>query len=81
MAQTMERQSESVTAAVVERIADIESVGVYDVAPLFESIDPDALETIFAESSSSEHVRIEFSHAGYRVTIDGGRVSIDAQAD
>lgn len=81
MSQTMVKGSERVTATVVEKIADAEGDCVYDVAPLFESVDPDALETMFADPASSDHVAIEFSHAGYHVRIDGGRVSIERSSD
>lgn len=81
MSQTMVNGSERVTATVVEKIADAEGRRVYDVAPLFESIDPDALEAIFADRTSADHVTVEFSHAGYRVRIDGGRVSIERSDD
>ena len=80
MPQTMVRDQETITAAVVEKIADAEGARVYDVAPLFESVDPDALETIFADSAG-DHVAVEFSHAGYRVRIEGGQVSIEASDD
>lgn len=81
MSQTMVNGSERVTATVVEKIADAEGGPVYDVAPLFESIDPDALEAIFANPASADHVTVEFTHAGYRVRIDGGRVSIERFGD
>ena len=81
MPQIMVSQSESVMQSVVEKIATAEGVGTVDIAPLFKSIDPDALETLFAESTSAEHITIEFDHYGYHVTIDGGHVSIDPHSD
>lgn len=81
MPQTMVRQSKSVTASVVEKIADAEGVGEYDIEPLFESVDPDALETIFADPATAEHTTVEFVHAGYHVTIDGGSISVDGRVD
>lgn len=77
----MARQRETVTATVVEKIANAEGGGVYDVAPLFESIDPDALEAIFADQAPSDHVTVEFSHAGYRVRVEGGRVTVETPGD
>lgn len=81
MAQTMVGQPKSVTASVVKKIADAEGVGEYDIAPLFESIDPDALETIFDSAESAEHVAVEFEHCGYQITIDGGHISVDGHVD
>lgn len=77
----MARHRETVTATVVEKIADAEGGRVYDVAPLIESVDPDALESMFADATPGDHVAVEFSHAGYRVRIDGGRVSIESTDD
>lgn len=81
MPQTMVRQPESVTQSVVEKIASAEGVDAIDIAPLFESTDPDALETLFTDSASAEHITIEFDHYGYHVIIDGGRVSIEPHSD
>lgn len=81
MPQTIVRQSKSMTATVVEKIADAEGIDMNDVTPLVESVDPDAIEAIFASPESSDHITIEFNHCGYRITIDGGRVSIDTPAD
>ena len=81
MPQTMVRQAESVTASVVEKIANAEGVGEYDIAPLFESVDPDALETIFDDAESAEHVTVEFEHCGYQITIDGGHISVDGDVN
>lgn len=77
MRQTMVGESKSVTADVVEEIADAEGVDVLNTKPLFESVDPDALETIFEDPATTDGVRIDFVHDGYQVTIDGGRVSVE----
>lgn len=81
MTQTMVGQPKSVTASVVEKIANAEGVDEYDIAPLFESVDPDALETIFDAAESAEQVAVEFEHCGYQITIDGGCISVDGHAD
>ena len=81
MPQTMVRQTKSLTGTIVEELADANGVDVYEVPPLIESVDPDALEKLFAESEHADHVTIEFSHAGHRIVVDGGRVSIDPDAD
>lgn len=81
MPETMAREPETVTATVVEKIAAAEGDPVYDVAPLFESIDPDALEAMFADPATADHVAVEFSHGGYRVRIEGGRVSLETPVD
>lgn len=81
MAQMMDAQNRSVTARVVSEIANTEGVDVYDVPALFDSVDPDALESLVADADASAHLAIEFDHAGYRIRIDGGRVSITSLGD
>ncbi|QLD88808.1 hypothetical protein HWV07_07075 [Natronomonas salina] len=80
MSQMMVGQTESVTASIVEKIAAAEGASEVDITPLFESIDPDAIDTMFADARASAHVTIEFTHDGYDVRIDGGEVSIDRHA-
>lgn len=81
MSQTMVGRTEGVTAVVVDELADAAGVGVDDFAPLFETVDPDALDRLFAEAAMADHVTVEFCHAGYRITIDGGRVSVESVDD
>jgi hypothetical protein len=81
MPETIASDPETLTETVVERIADAEGAGIYDVPPLFDSIDPDALEALFAESEVADHLTVEFSHAGYRIRVDGGRVSLERPGD
>lgn len=81
MPQTMVRHTNSLTGTIVEELADANGVDVYEVPPLIESVDPDALEKLFDESAVAEHVTIRFSHAGHLITVDGGRVSIDPGVD
>lgn len=81
MSQTVVRTPEGVTGTVVEELASAEGVDVFDVSPLFDSVDPDALEQLFADGAPTDHVAVEFTHDGYRVRIDGGRVSIEPTDD
>lgn len=81
MPQTMIRHTRSLTGTIVEKLADSNGVDALEVPPLIESVDPDALEKLFDESEAADHVTIEFSHAGHRIVVDGGRVSIDPDGD
>lgn len=42
-----------------------------DLPPLYDSVDPDALDRL-AESST-----IQFEYAGYNITVDSGTTTID----
>lgn len=65
--------TESVTTTVINRILAREDVSSTDVTPLYEVIDPEALDTLFAPkqdgSRRSTTGRVSFEYQGYRVTI------------
>lgn len=66
------------STVVVESIADAENVDAADLPPLYERIDPDALDDFVAEGGDDPR-RVEFGFAGYEVTVEGdGTVSVDA---
>ena len=47
--------------------------------PLYDTVDPDALDALFASTSCGSPVpgRVEFVYCGYRVSVDGtGRVEV-----
>jgi hypothetical protein len=72
---------DSLTTTVVEKVADRESVEPTELSPpLYEVIDPDAVNAIFADSDtgrSSGEGRIEFSYCGYQVVVrSDGQVSV-----
>jgi hypothetical protein len=75
------RPDDSISRAVVEAVADAEGISPLDVEPpLFEAIDPDALDGLFTESSlpmgATDGV-VEFQYAGYVVTVRAdGTVSL-----
>jgi len=69
----------SITEQVLQAVADEEGTSPMELdAPLYDVIDPDALEALFADDRTPESV--QFSYLGYRVTIDGDR-QIDVTGD
>lgn len=73
--------SESVSEAVVTAVADAKGVSTVEVSPpLYNVIDPDALETVVASMTSRHDGStgcVEFSYSGYEVTVTGdGDVSV-----
>ncbi|WIV67685.1 HalOD1 output domain-containing protein [Natrialbaceae archaeon AArc-T1-2] len=42
--------------------------------PLFNTVDPDALDSLFA--SAGEDVSLSFTYAGYEVVLENGTVSV-----
>ena len=64
----------SVSCTVVERIADLTDRDPTDLRPLWDSVDPEALDALVAHASdSSTPCRIAFEYEGYEVEIIGAR--------
>lgn len=78
---TTTTDADAVSEAIVTEIADAKGVSPLDVSPpLYEAIDPDALEAVVAsmQSQPTEPAgRLEFAYSGYDVTVtEEGGVSI-----
>lgn len=73
-------RSESPSNLVVESIAREEDVDPLNLeVPLYEAIDPDALDALFQSDDDAFSGRITFEYYGYEVTVsDAGHVSLDA---
>jgi hypothetical protein len=71
----------SLVGRIVEKVAESEGVDPTELQPpLYEVIDPDALNAVFADAESGisrENGRIEFTYCGYEVVVrSDGQVSI-----
>lgn len=74
-----ESAAQSPSEAVVEALADAKGVDPLELDPLYEVIDPDALDALFdgAAADGRRQGRIEFRTAGYRVEVTStGRVHV-----
>ena len=61
--------------AVSERVAACEGVDLTELVPLYEAIDPEALNRLVETSRSTDSaLRIEFTYPGYDVTVTGDGV-------
>ncbi|MFB1066276.1 HalOD1 output domain-containing protein [Natrinema sp. H-ect4] len=56
---------------IVDRVAEMEEQDPLDLPPLYDSIDPDALDRL-AESS-----KIQFEYIGYNITVDNSTITVD----
>ncbi|MFB6080479.1 MAG: HalOD1 output domain-containing protein [Haloferacaceae archaeon] len=61
----------SPSTAVLEAVSASSGVPATDLPPLYDAIDPGALEALFAGRRTSGHV--EFRYAGHVVTVDADR--------
>jgi len=63
---------------IIEQVATREKSDPFSLPPLYETIDPNALETVF--ESSNDMLIIQFSYYGYDITIeDSGTVTVADQ--
>ena len=73
---------ETVSIAIVDAIADMESTTAADVEPpLYEAVDPDALDRLFAPTDGSQRItgRVRFEYGSYDVSVSSaGLVRITA---
>lgn len=79
-AQTTTARIENVSNEVVEMVAKIEGVDAHELLPpLYEVIDPEALDQLFASTPTAGGMegQVSFSYKGYEVTVCGdGYVSV-----
>lgn len=73
----------SLQLTVVEALAVAENAPRTEVSPLYESVEPDSLESLFAHASSRDATLcVTFDVADHRVEVDSdGRVAIYEAAD
>lgn len=81
-------ESNSASERVIDTIATAESVDPVELDPLYTTIDPDVLDSLFhsQQDSSSEpsapSAEMRFEYQGYAVRVTaGGQVSVDEVQD
>ena len=77
--------ADDLTVEIIHRISTIEGVDGPELeSPLYDSIDPDALEKLVSGTErrgDGAELNVSFTYLGYRVTVTGdGEVSV-RQAD
>ena len=71
-------ESEGLTAAVVEGVAEAEGASPLEISPLAAAIDPDALESLFHGRPTP--FQITFTYHGYTVCVESpGVVTVTRQ--
>ena len=76
----MIRVGENVTNVVIRAVADKTDSAVVDLQPLGDSVDADALDALFANSSADVVESLTLHYEGCRVTIDGEAVTVEDDA-
>ncbi|WP_224447308.1 HalOD1 output domain-containing protein [Haloprofundus salilacus] len=60
----------SITKEVIHRVAECENTEPKNLdPPLYEVVDPDALETILLDERTESDIRVEFTYCGYDVLV------------
>lgn len=67
--QTRIEPSEAPTTAIITTVAALADVPADELPPLYDSIDPDALDALFDSSSDRSDLRLSFSYFEYDVTV------------
>lgn len=79
--QTATAEASNLSQLVVEAVADAEGVDPLELSsPLYEVIDPDALDQVFAVTSTDgrRDGQVTLSYNGYEVTVCGdGYVTVE----
>jgi hypothetical protein len=72
------------STTVISAVADATGVQPLDLPPLYETIDPDTLDSLFRQTTESGGVpdHIAFTHAGCTVTVhDDGTVIVEEASE
>lgn len=67
MGVTQIKTHEAVADQILSKVADAEDCGKLDLPPLFEAVDPDALETLVEHDTS---FKLSFTYYGYEVAFE-----------
>ncbi|NKE37387.1 hypothetical protein GWG54_16520 [Natronococcus sp. JC468] len=72
MTETLTETAADIHERIVVGVASLEDADPLSLPPLFDAVDPDALEAIFADPRrGASRVRtIEFPYAGYTIRIE-----------
>ncbi|MFA9416249.1 HalOD1 output domain-containing protein [Natrinema sp. HArc-T2] len=74
---TLDYHSDSISLRVVEALADATNTAPNELEPLYNTVDPEALDRLFRPDSSDE-IRVTFEYGDSHVEVRGdGTVMVD----
>ncbi|MFC6763660.1 HalOD1 output domain-containing protein [Natrinema soli] len=65
---------------VIDAIATVQDVDVADLEPLYNALDPDALNAVF-QGDSGDTCRVTFSWEGHMITVTNNEVIVSPKGD
>ncbi|ELY85239.1 HalOD1 output domain-containing protein [Natrinema altunense] len=76
---TLDYHSDSISLRVVEALADATNTDAHELEPLYNVVDPEALDQLF-QSGSTADVSVEFEYYGVLVEVrNDGTVTVDGR--
>lgn len=78
-----EELSDSVSSKIVQRVATLTEQDVIQLPPLYDTIDPDALDRLVQSTETGKTIlSIQFTYAEHQVTVEpNGTVSCSQKID
>jgi len=74
---TLDYHNDSISLRVVEALADVTDTAPSELDPLYNTVDPEALDRLF-QPDSSDGVRVTFEYGDARVEVRGdGTILVD----
>lgn len=64
-----ETSHDSPTELILETVAAFSNTPVEELPPLYETVDPDALEQLFGHDNT-QALQVQFQYDGYLITLD-----------
>lgn len=73
---------DDVSIEILETVAEREEIAAEELSPLYETVDPDALDRLFASPADDRTITIRFEYEGYTVHVsDDGDVELSEGSD
>lgn len=74
---TLDYHHDSISLQVIDALANVTGTDAYDLDPLYNAVDPEALDRVI-QSASSAAICVEFEYEGHSVAVQGdGTVVVD----
>lgn len=72
------RPEESVVETIVRSVADATDREPTDVQPIARTVDPEAIEALYARASEDNQLAVSFRYEGCQVTVEENAVTVEA---
>ena len=74
---TYDHDNDPLSVAIPELVARLEACHPCSLPPLYECVDPEALDGLFGDSrGDASRLGVSFDYHGYRVAVEAGSISV-----